>query len=143
MRFCFCRNGCIDKHTSSRKRAYESQYWLGQQPELFLSNISFGNLGQYQWISFIFFLALFGRWELLLCHVVLKGNTKECKNLKCKIQKAVVFCSNYVFLCLSNSYLPCKKDQKISVETDVSCNQFVFRFIFNFIRCNFAFSYFA
>lgn len=139
MRFCFCRNVCNDKHTSPRKRAYESQYWLGQQPELFLSTISFDNLGQYQWISFIFFLALFGRWELLLCHVVLKGNIKECKNLKCKIQKAVLICSNYIFLCLSNRYLAYKKDEKISVGTHVSGNQF----IFNFIRCNFDFPYFT
>lgn len=63
---------------------------------------------------------------------------KEYKNLKCKIQKAILICSNYTFLCICNSYLLWKKDQKNSVETDVSCNQFMFSSILNFIRCNFA-----
>lgn len=126
MRFCLCRYGCVDKHWSFRKRGYESQYWLGQQLELFLSAIFFNKLEKYLWISFIFFLDFFGSWELLVCYVVLKGNIKEYKNLKCKIWKAILICSNYVFLYMSNSYLQCRKDQRISVEIDISCNQFIF-----------------
>lgn len=143
MRFCFCRNCWIYKHTSSGKRGYESQYWLGQQPELFPSTIFFGSLGQYEWISFIFFLPFF--WETIAAGLSCRtnGNIKECKNLKCKIWKAVLISPNYIFLYISNSYLLCKNDQKISVEHDVSCNCFMFSFTFNFIRCIFVVAYFT